>query len=285
MGQPAFSVHRPAAEPLPIIVEIPHAGLDVPAPFGAELVAPVRSLARDADLYVDDLFAEAAEEGATTLVAHVSRYVTDLNRAEHDVDALAAEGGSPELRMPRGVVWRLTSDGEPALPRPLSRDAFIARLDAVYRPYHLALEGLIDEMRDRFGFVVVLAAHSMPTLQRQRGALRPLDRADIVPGTQGRTTADAALIDAVAAHATQAGLSVRHDDPYRGGFVTRHHGRPSNGVHAVQIEIARRLYMDEVSLRRSATYATMRAWCRSLIRSLAQSAENRGASLRPPRKK
>lgn len=253
----------PSVVETPVVVEVPHAGLDVPAEYLAQLVAPARSIGRDADLYVDELYADAPACGATLLVAHTSRYVLDLNRSEEDWDDAGA-------RAPRGIVWRLTTDGEPALARPLTPAELEARIDAVHRPYHRALREALDRKRARFGWVVLLAAHSMPSVARTGHVDASSARADVVPGTQGRTTAADVVIDAVDAHARDRRFTVRHDDPYRGGFTTRHYGRPREGIHAVQVELARRLYMDEATLERGAGFVPLRAWCRGLVEKLGR---------------
>ncbi|MDB4995361.1 MAG: N-formylglutamate deformylase, partial [Myxococcaceae bacterium] len=250
----------------PLIVEVPHAGLDVPARYLANLVAPVRSLGRDADLWVDELYADAPEEGASLLVAHTSRYVVDLNRAETDWDDDASRYGG---RMPRGLVWRLTTDGEPSLARPITRAELEERIETIHRPYHRALQALIDRKIAKFGLALVLAGHSMPSAGR---ADPTAVRADVVPGSQGRTTADAKFIDLVDAHARAHGLSVAHDDPYKGGYTTRHYGQPAARAHVVQVELARRLYMDEVTLARTDGFDDTRAWCRALVAKLGQTA-------------
>lgn len=254
----------------PVVVEIPHAGLEIPAHFRLPLIAPVRALARDADLYVDDLYEDAPLEGATLLVARMSRYLLDLNRAENDIDASSVVGANSEVARPRGLVWSLTTDGERALSRPLTEAELKERLDAVHRPYHRALRELLERKKKKFGIAVLLAAHSMPSVGRSAHGDPGSQRADVVPGTQNRTTAAARFIDAVERHARQAGMSVKHDDPYRGGYATRSHGRPDEGVHAVQVELARRLYMDESTLRkRPRELETIRAWCRGLVHALA----------------
>lgn len=270
---PPFSIVSPrTVRPSPVIVEIPHAGLAVPATCLATLAIPASSIGRDADLYVDELYADAPLEGATMLVAHMSRYVVDLNRAEDDVDSDAVEGGRPGGRSSRGVVWRLSSDGARVLTRKLTQIELEERLAAVYRPYHRALSTLIEERRREFGFVVVLAAHSMPSTGRAGHGDPSQRRADVVPGTRGRTSAAASLIDAVERHALATGLSVRHDDPYRGGHTTQHYGRPHDGVHVVQVELARRLYMNETTLARSAELGRTRAFCRALVATLVETA-------------
>src|ERR1700722_3064280 len=140
MFLPPFTLHEPTGRETPVIVEVPHAGLYVPPEHTKGLLATVRAITRDADLYVDELYADAPSEGATLLVANVSRYVVDLNRADHDFDADAVQGGVRDARMPRGLIWRLTTDGERAVGVPLSRAELEARLEAIYRPYHRALE-------------------------------------------------------------------------------------------------------------------------------------------------
>ena len=253
-----------------MVVEVPHAGLAVPPHFACEMLAPVRSIARDADLFVDELYEEACDEGATLVVSRVSRYVVDLNRAETDVDGETVAGAPATPRAPRGVVWRLTTDNERVLAAPLGRDRLEARLAEVHRPYHAALAAAIHAKVERFGTCVLLAGHSMPSVGRTGHGDANVQRADVVPGTQGRTTAHARFIDVVERHAREAGLSVLHDEPYRGGYTTRHWGRPSQHIHAVQVEIARRLYMDEAALVRSRSFDAMRAFTRALVRKLGE---------------
>jgi N-formylglutamate amidohydrolase len=272
-----FELVEPLGPETPVIVEVPHAGLELPALFLEPLAAPARALGRDADLYVDALYDGAPAAGASMIIARASRYVVDLNRAEADVDSEVVEGGRADLQMHHGLVWRLTSDGEPALSRKLRPEELEERLDLVWRPYHRALAALIAHKRERFGVAVVLAGHSMPSVERSSNGFRrtriPAElraRADVVPGTRGRRSADARFIDAVEAHAASRGWSVRHDDPYAGGFTTQHYGRPAEGVHAIQVELARRLYLDEATLRPNEYFGAARAWCRELVERLGQ---------------
>lgn len=265
-----FSVIEPTAEETPLVVEIPHAGLFVDAPTLAQLAAPARSIGRDADLYVDELYADVHERGATCIVAHVSRYVVDLNRSEGDVDAESVEGAPGHSRATRGIVWRLTSDGARVLDAPLRRRELERRLDAYYRPYHSAIASVLERKRARFGFAVLLAAHSMPSVGRAGHGDANAVRADVVPGTRGRTSAARSVIDVVDAHAQQAKMSVAHDDPYQGGYTTQHYGRPDLNVHVVQVELARRLYMDEATLHKGAGFEKTKAWCSDLATALGR---------------
>jgi N-formylglutamate amidohydrolase len=271
-----FEILEPTAPETPVVVEIPHAGLDLPAPFLEPLAAPARALARDADLYVDALYADAPAEGASLLACRTSRYAVDVNRAETDVDGEIVEGARGDVVLHHGLVWRTTSDGETALGRRLSRGELEERLDLVWRPYHRALAALVERKVSRFGVAVVVAAHSMPSVERtgrERGPGAPAAgraRADVVPGTRGRRSAAPELIDAVESHAVARGWTVRHDDPYAGGFTTQHYGRPGEGVHVIQVELARRLYLDEETLRRGPGFEVVRAWCRELVGHLGR---------------
>ncbi len=280
----------PTGPETPLVVEVPHAGLDIPPVFLEPLAAPARSIARDADLYVDQLYERAPGEGATLLVARTSRYAIDVNRSESDVDGEVVEGARAEPRMHHGLVWRTTSDGEAALSRRLTREELDERLDLVWRPYHRELTAIVTEKVSRFGLAVVIAAHSMPSVERiggQGGVSRePREhrtpgggarrRADVVPGTRGRRSAAPRFIDAMEAHAKGAGWSVRHDDPYAGGYTTQHYGRPDANVHVVQIELARRLYLDEATLRPLPAFDAVRTWCTELVVRLAAVAQEVG---------
>lgn len=264
----AFTIIEPTARETPVVVEVPHAGLQIDAPALATLVAPARSIGRDADLFVDDLYADAPAHGATLLVARVSRYVCDLNRAETDVDPGAAVGGQA-WNTPHGLVWRTTTEDEPALTAPIAAGELERRLASIYRPYHSALARLLEAKRERFGFAILLCGHSMPSRgragHRDSGAIR----ADVVPGSRGRTTAAAAVIETPDLLARRRGWTVSHDDPYRGGYSTAWYGRPAAGVHAVQVELARRLYMDEDALaKKPDDFVAVRDFCAELVAAL-----------------
>jgi N-formylglutamate deformylase len=262
----SFTLVPPRAPETPLVVEVPHAGLGLDSEAMGYLAAPVHALARDADLFVDDLMSEAPLEGATLLVAHTSRYICDLNRGPEDVDAASVTGGLATPN-PHGLIWNRTTGGQVALlggPIPIAE--YQRRLTSLYWPYHRALQDALLAKRARFGFSILLCAHSMPS--------RPLvaseaGRADVVPGSRGRTTCGPGLLTIIEDVVALQGWSLRHDDPYRGGHTTALHGRPAEGSHAVQVELARRLYLDETALTlRPDTLGEVRRFCRTLVRKL-----------------
>jgi len=261
----------PAHGRTPVLVEVPHAGLAIPEPLRDEILANEDTRKRDADLYVDELYAHAPSKGAALLSARVSRYVVDLNRAPDDVELGSLEDpSSGRLGQPRGVVWRVTTDGRPALRTPLDAIAVGRRIELFHAPYHARLREELELTRQRFGYAVLVAGHSMPSAVR-RGARDIERRADIVPGSLGGSSCDPRVVELVEQHFRAAGLSVRHDDPYRGGFTTGHYGRPAQGQHAIQIEINRALYMDELScLRKPDNFARLQQLLGDLIARLGQ---------------
>lgn len=275
-----FEVREPEGEETPVVVEVPHAGLAVDPLSLSTLVAPARSLGRDADLYVDELYADAPSLGATLIAARISRYVCDLNRGEGDVDALTVDGGTARPT-PHGLVWRTTTESTPAIAGPLGRAELERRLSEIYRPYHAAVRRLLDRKLERFGIAVLLCGHSMPSRGRAGHTDPGRERADVVPGSRGKTTAAPDVIELPAAVARELGWSVAHDDPYKGGFSTGHYGRPADKVHAVQVELARRLYMDELSLRKKPNdFEMTRGFCRTLVARMGQLALALAAAVR-----
>lgn len=282
MTTSTFQLHPAVgADDSPVVVSVPHAGLVVPDEDRALLALSGNALQRDADLHVDKLVAGVPALGVTVVVARVSRYVLDVNRAPDDVDREAC----PEIPRParpsaRGLCWRTTTEGAAVLTRPLTLSELRSRLARIHAPYHETLTHLLAERRQRFGYAVLLDVHSMPSLSRASSnggpaapnagasgsagssglaAAAGVRRADVVPGDLRGTSCAPALSKLVVEHFQSRGLSVRPNDPYMGGYITKHHGRPLRGVHALQIELNRDLYMDESSFALKADGAAVLA--------------------------
>ena len=149
------------------------------------------------------------------------------------------------------------------LRRPLTEDEFHDRLVRYHRPYHLAFAELIARKRQKFGYAIVIAAHSMPSRTDRLGAV-----ADVVPGSRGRTSASDRVLRTVEELTAQHGYSLKHDAPYRGGYTTGFYGKPRQHVHVVQIELARRLYMDEATLLLNPELDRIQSYCNDLVTEL-----------------
>jgi N-formylglutamate deformylase len=242
----AFSMRAPVAPTSPLVLSVPHAGV---ATAGFEhALAPELDVRCDADLFVDRLYHVGEPDGPeVSFAARLSRFVCDLNRDPDDVSAGAVpEHPAPRNTDGRGFVWAVTTAGVPALARPLSLDDWRART-ALHATYHDALARALARARDRFGFAVLVDGHSMPSRGRSGHKDPGRPRADVVPGDREGTSCAPTLSRLVGDHFTSRGYGVAFNEPYKGGFITAHHGRPAENVHAIQIELRRDLYMDETT--------------------------------------
>ena len=274
MSEDFFRVERPDKQTLPIVVDVPHAGEWIPDEAASEMVVGDQLLRRDLDLYVDQFWAAAPEEGATLIASNVSRYVVDLNRADDDISPEAVEDGEvcyePGYYQERGVVWRETTGGTPVMNEPLTPEDFERRLDRFYYPYHEALTAEIERVKEQFGYCILVDGHSMPSTGRQGHSDPGRRRADIVPGDVEGEACDRTVRWTVEQHYRDHGYSVRSNDPYQGGWITRHYGKPDEGVHAIQIEVNRDLYMDEETFEiREDGIQKLHDVCRDLLNELA----------------
>ena len=232
----------------PVVVSVPHAGTLIPDEDLPLLGISGTALLKDADLHVNLLARALPSLGVPVVEALVSRYVLDVNRAPDDVDREVC----PEIHRParpsaRGLCWRTTTDGAAVLKRPMTLAELNSRRQRIHEPYHAELTRQLEARRDRFGYAILIDLHSMPSLGRLLHTDPGARRADIVPGDVRGTSCGLSLSRLVVDHFARGGFSVRANDPYMGGYITRHHGRPGRGIHAIQIEVNRDLYMDESS--------------------------------------
>ncbi len=228
---------------VPVILSVPHAGRCYPADTARLARVPADRLVALEDRHVDLLAAHAPAAGAATLVARTPRAWIDLNRSEQDVDPTMIDppiafGRAPSAKVRGGlglVPRRLAGIGD-LWRAPLARGQLDARINAVHRPYHAALAAAIAASRDRFGVAVLLDLHSMPPL----GGERP---PELVLGDRFGLSAGTRFTARLRGEAEAAGLRVALNTPYQGGHILERHGAPGRGIHAVQIEVDRALYL------------------------------------------
>lgn len=273
---PPFHLHLPRLPTSPVVFTSPHSGRFWPAHLRAR--SPLSSLAlrSSEDAFVGHLLLPALHHGAPVLTARVARGVVDLNRAEDELDPALIEGLAPPARCnPRvsaglGVVPRVVGGGRVIQPGKIARAEAEARLAAWWRPYHAALADLLAATRARFGVAILVDVHSMP---HDACAGLPRPRPQMVLGDRfGRSAADW-VSDAAAAALLAEGFTLRRNIPFAGAHVLDRYGRPDIGVHAVQIEIDRGLYMDEARLRPLPDYRAFRARLARVWGRLARLAE------------
>jgi N-formylglutamate amidohydrolase len=236
---------RTASDPSsPLVVSVPHAGL-LTAGFERTL-NPELDVRCDADLFVDRLYRIGDADGPdVSVAAQTSRFVCDLNRDPDDVSSGAVpEHPAPRNSDGRGFVWAITTTGVPTLARPLALDEWRERT-AIHAAYHDALTRALERAKERFGYAILVDGHSMPSRGRAGHKDPGRERAQVVPGDRDGTSCASELTKQVIRHFESAGLRVAANDPYKGGFITANHGKPADGIHAIQIELRRDLYMDE----------------------------------------
>lgn len=257
-----FTLYQPALHIVPVVVDVPHAGRRYPRGFVERARLPLRSLRRSEDAFVDKLFARSVTLGAPVLVAEFPRAYLDVNREPYELDPRMFDGRLPAFANTRsmrvagglGTIPRIVGDGQEIYVGRIPVEEALARIERLYRPYHAGLRDLVQRTQRSFGTCIVVDAHSMPSSGLDRdGPAKP----DIILGDRFGTSAAAHITDIAEAAFAKLGLSVTRNRPYAGGFITEHYGAPSSGVHTLQIEINRALYMNETTLMPHAGFAAL----------------------------
>lgn len=248
-----FTLHQPALQVVPVVVDVPHAGRNYPRAFVEKARLPLRSLRRSEDAWVDRLFADSIALGAPLLVAEFPRAYLDVNREPYELDPRMFEGRLPAFANTRsmrvagglGTIPRIVGDAHEIYFGRIPVEEALSRIDGLYRPYHAGLRGLVQRTQSAFGTCILVDAHSMPSNGLDRDGVA---KSDVILGDRFGTSAAGYIIDIAEEAFRQLGLTVTRNRPYAGGFITEHYGAPASGVHALQIEINRALYMNETTL-------------------------------------
>jgi N-formylglutamate deformylase len=229
-----FGLRPPAAEPVPLVVSIPHTGTWLPPEVRAGLASSAMLAQPMTDWHLHLLYDFLPALGATTLYATVSRFAIDLNRPPQPRPLYPG-------RFETGLVPLETFQGEPVYRRPPAPDDIERRRRAWHAPYHERLQQLLDEARAQFGRVVLIDAHSVASApSKLHGALEQ----QIYLGDRDGASCGGWLRELLWQGFEAEGLTVALNDPYKGGYITDHYGR-QDAVEAIQIEMAQRVYMDE----------------------------------------
>ena len=233
-------VHAPRG-PLPVLLSVPHSGRDYPEWLVADAAAGMPALATLEDPLVDRLVWRALQRGCGAVIARAPRAAIDCNRAEDDIDPSVVDGAGrgrvtarargglgivPSRTQQHGYLWR----------RPITSGQLLDRLEQAHRPYHGAIEEQISLLLDRFGCALLIDCHSMPPPPRGTPPI-------VFGDCRGRTADDwvgREAMEIARGHGFEAGLN----DPFAGGHVIDRHARPARGVHAIQLEVDRRCYLD-----------------------------------------
>jgi N-formylglutamate amidohydrolase len=256
---PPFEIRSGAEQRVPFLFNSPHSGRYYPERFLAMARLDRNAIRRSEDCYVDELFGGAVALGAPMLAANFPRAYLDVNREPWELDPRMFAEPVPSfcnIRSARvagglGTVPKLVGEGLDIYSGRLPLAEAVARIEAVYKPYHETLKRLLTRTHARFGFAVLIDCHSMPaSIRVGDSGLRP----DFIIGDRFGISATAALTETAIGLLTAMGYTVAHNKPYAGGFITEHYGRPARHLHALQIEVNRGLYMNERTFEKVAGF-------------------------------
>ena len=268
--------HLPGSSAL--VLDSPHSGVVYPADF---LYTCETSILRKAeDTHVEKLYDFAPGLGAHWIEAKFPRSYLDANRNTTELDVSLLDEPWPDpvatdpvvlskVRLGKGLIWRTTDDGLPIYQRRLSVEEVKRRIEHCWKPYHAAVATAIDAAHAAHGFSLHVNCHSMPAIASSHATNFPGEKhADFVVGDRDGSTASPALSQQVCAHLTALGYRVAYNHPYKGVELVRRYSDPAAHRHSIQLEINRKLYMNEDTLELTAGFDTLKAHLRSLVEML-----------------
>ncbi|HQT65958.1 MAG TPA: N-formylglutamate amidohydrolase [Acidocella sp.] len=259
-----FETLGAGAQVAPVILTSGHSGRCYPEAFLAASRLDAVAIRRSEDSFVEELFGAAPALGVPLLAANFPRAFCDVNREAWELDPSMFEdrlpdyvnAASPRVSAGLGTVARIVGSGEPIYRRKLKFAEAQARVAGCWQPYHAELQRLISLTTERFGVCLLIDCHSMPTMPAGRGGAR---QPDVVLGDVHGSSCATVISGFVDTKLSRLGLRVCRNDPYAGGYITRHYGRPREGVHVLQLEFSRALYMDEAKFEKIEAFAPLAA--------------------------
>jgi N-formylglutamate deformylase len=263
-----------------LVLDSPHSGIDYPEDF--RHACDMRALRQAEDTHVEKLYDFAPAMGIAWIEALFPRAYLDANRNCTEIDESMIDAPWPgdivsdekalgKVRLGKGLLWRCTDDGVPIYSRKLSVAEVQSRIERCWTPYHAAVAQAIEDAHSRHGYAIHINCHSMPAVAGQFSTDFPgLVHADFVIGDRDGTTAAPALSRKVCSHLESLGYNVSYNHPYKGVELVRRYGDPARQRHSIQVEINRKLYMDEETLQLTPAHEELKASLRSLARMLLE---------------
>lgn len=275
---PAFEVRRSERLTTPLIFASPHSGRHYPDDLMSAARLDAQAIRRSEDALVDALIEGADLAGAAVVLCRWARAYVDVNRDPWELDPAMFEDELPPRARAQtarvaaglGAIARVVAEGQEIYARKLTWDEATQRMEAVHAPYHATLQALIEEAKATFGAAVLVDWHSMPSqvgrAEARRGRIKP----DAVLGDRHGRSCGRGLTALVRRELEARGWTVALNNPYAGGFTTQTYGRPEGGVHALQIELDRGLYLDERTLAPSGGFARVKGDVDAVVARLAE---------------
>lgn len=249
-SSPPFEIAEPDAWRAPIIFNSPHSGSVYPREFLDASRIDEATLQRSEDSFMDEIIGDLVDRGFPVVRVNFPRSYVDVNREPYELDPRMFAGRLPSFANTRsmrvagglGTIPRVVGDGQEIYFERLDVEDALGRIEALYKPYHRALRRLVNKVHQMFGTVVLVDCHSMPSVGVSRDEPK---RPDLVIGDRYGTSCAPLLPDRVEEIFKALGYSVGRNKPYAGGFITEHYGNPASGLHTIQLELNRAIYMDE----------------------------------------
>jgi N-formylglutamate amidohydrolase len=273
-AEAAFEILRASGPAAPLVFASPHSGRIYPPGMMAASRLGAEAIRRSEDAWVDRLIAGATDYGVCVIAARLARVYLDVNREAWELDPAMFSDELPAYARARtarvaaglGAIARIVAEGEEVYARKLTFAEARGRVEAVHHPYHAALGALVAARVEAHGLAILLDWHSMPSAAAR---LAGGGTCDVVLGDRFGGACAPAVARVVERELKALGYAVSRNTPYAGGYTTEHYGRPARGVHALQIEVNRALYVDEATLAPTAGFAALKADLERLFRALA----------------
>jgi N-formylglutamate amidohydrolase len=235
----SFRIIKPSAESVPIIVSVPHCGIAFPPELIHQYNPTLSTAPDDTDWFVDKLYDFAPALGITMITAHYSRWVIDLNR-DPESKPLYSDG-----RIITALCPATNFLGESIYVdnrEDIESDEVRRRVEQYYLPYHQKLQELLQSTKEKFGKVLLWDCHSIrqyvPTIRKEKFP-------DLILGDADETSCELKLIESTINILSSSGYTFQHNDPFKGGYITRQYGKPKRNEHALQLEMSKVNYMDD----------------------------------------
>ncbi len=256
---PPFEIVEPAPCRGPLLFNSPHSGRIYPRDFLLASRLDLATLRRSEDTFVDELIVGVVARGYPLMRAHFPRSYVDVNRQPYELDPRMFDGRLPSFANTRsmrvagglGTLARVVGDAQEIYDQRISVAEALQRIDGLYKPYHRALRRVFMRLHRDFGAAILVDCHSMPSTL---GAKDEHPRPDFVLGDRYGTSCLPVVAETIETTMRGFGYVVSWNKPYAGGFITEHYGNPAAGLHAIQLEVNRALYMDERRYERTTSF-------------------------------
>jgi N-formylglutamate amidohydrolase len=270
---PPFEILEPEMCRGPALFNSPHSGSTYPRGFLSQTRLDIGTLRRSEDSFVDALMTGVVAQGYPLMRAHFPRCFVDVNREPYELDPRMFDGRLPSFANTRsmrvagglGTVARVVGDAQEIYDCRIPIDDALTRIESLYKPYHRALRKLFTRLHRDFGAAMLVDCHSMPSTAGHKDE-RP--RPEFVLGDRYGTSCVGVVAETAEQTLRGMGYTVSRNKPYAGGFITEHYGNPASGLHAIQLEINRALYMDERRYQRTSGFDRLAADLVTLARRL-----------------